>query len=501
MVLLIFTGCSDNKNKTEQYDDIVVEEFEPVQLNFYAMNYGSGTNDEVENVMKEIELKLADTIKVKPEFHLISYEKYNEEIATLVNSGKDIDAFICNGPYQFENQDLMKDITYMFPKHAPGYYKDLMANKIGEDYIYNSTVDGKLYSIPYNNFMCPRYCIVARKDLVDKYANSGFETFDDYEGFLRNVKENEENLIPGVVFSYTFFNAYMKGNGYYENNLALYLYSAWSDDISNVNSIERTGEFAQAYSMLKSWRTNDYATSNPYAYYNPFYFSNGHLASQLIEISEVYNLNNLNTDKISNAYEYRIYPMYMKSTHLLRETPRGVAIASCSKNAERVLMFIEWLHKSQENYDSLRYGIKDTNYSLDGEKLIFPKNTKIMPSTWNEVTKYFSDYRYERTCFLDTLNYREVLKEASLNNVKTQREVFEELSDKIRDNEKKKELDAQWSNLQPMLNKYVQNVELFYEHMDGACLITPEMLTQMQEEAGIDKVLEFSRSFLSDKEE
>lgn len=46
-------------------------DIKPVELNFYSMDYGSGIND----IMKEIEIKLKDTIKVRPRFHVIDSEK------------------------------------------------------------------------------------------------------------------------------------------------------------------------------------------------------------------------------------------------------------------------------------------------------------------------------------------------------------------------------------------------------------------------------------------
>ena len=75
-----FAACSGPDDIKENYDDVFVEELEPVQLNFYAIDYGGGfNNEEIDNLMKEIEIKLADTIKVKPKFHLIGYRKLLEE--------------------------------------------------------------------------------------------------------------------------------------------------------------------------------------------------------------------------------------------------------------------------------------------------------------------------------------------------------------------------------------------------------------------------------------
>lgn len=479
--LMSLSACSSSDGIKDTYDDILGEEVKPVQLNFYAMDYGRGLSKEVDKIMKEIEVKLSDTIKVKPKINLIAYEKYDEEIKTLISSGKDIDAFASFGTLE----DYAKDITEIFPKYAPDYYKELMSNEVGKEAINYSSIDGKIFSVPNNNFSCPRYFIAARKDLVDKYSKDGFETLEDYEVFLKCVKENEPNLVPGIVYSRTFFDAYMKGNGYYEYTSNIYL--SWENKEKGVYLIEDTGEFEKAYSMLKNWRKNEYAPKNPETYnYNPYYISNSLLASQLIDIEE---LKNLYLGEGLDDYEYRIYPLYMNQPQILRPSSQGVTVASNSKNAEKVLMFIEWLHQAQENYDLLRYGIKDRHYSLDGENLIYPKGTEGIES-WSSITEFFSDYRYERTCFIDTNNYREALKEASLNNVKTYREVFSKNDDNKRDEEESKKLIQEWESIMPISEKYSLNMRSFHEQMDkGSVGITPEKLKQMQKEAGKDRMI------------
>lgn len=499
IIFLILTGCStpgNSKNSYENYDNIAAGELKPVTLNFYSLDYGfgSGIDDEIKNTLGEIELKLSDSIKVKPEFHLITYDKYEQEIKALVSSGKDIDAFACYSPYQFDNTDVFKDISKDFPDYAPDYYKELMASKAGDEYLYNGSIDGKLYIIPYNNFSCPRYCVAARKDLVDKYAQKGLETLEDYGEFLKAVKENEKELIPGVVFSSHFFDAYMKGNGYYEA-YASYIYNSWNNG-GGVTPFENTGEILNAYNMFRDWRSNEYAPRNPESYYDPFYVSNNMIASQLVRVNE---LSSLKLEKLSNDFEYGLYPLYTKSTHLLFGNPTGIGIASGSTKAERVLMFIEWLHKSQDNYDLFRYGVKGRNYNLDGEKLVFSESTKEISYVWDNVTRFFSDYRYERVSLFDVEEYRRMLRDASLKNVKTTREIPNPFNDMEMD--EKVKLSSEFESLNPVLEQYHNNMSSFYSDMDrGYFSITPQDLKELQKEAGVDWVVEYYKKYIPDKD-
>lgn len=499
MIFLILTGCSNpgkSKNRYEDYDNITAGELKPVTLNFYSMDYGlgSGIDDEIKNTLREIESKLSDSIKVKPQFHLIDHDKYEQEIKTLVSSGKDIDAVACYSPYQFDSIEIFKDISKDFPDYAPDYYKELMSSKAGEEYLYNASIDGKLCIIPYNSFNCPRYCVAARKDLVDKYAKKGLKTLEDYGEFLKAVKENDEELIPGIVFSRHFFEAYMKGNGYYEA-YAAYIYNSWNNE-GRVTSFENAGEILNAYNMFRDWRTKEYAPRNPEAYYDPFYISNNMIASQLINIDE---LRILKLEKLSDEYEYGLYPLYTESTHLLSGAPTGIGIASGSTNAERVLMFIEWLHKSQENYDLFRYGVEGRNYNLDGEKLVYSESTKEIPYAWDIVTGFFSDYRYERTSLFDIEEYRGVVRDASLKNVKTPREIPNPLRDMEKDEMER--LNSEFESLSPVFEQYHKNMSSFFNDMDmGYFSITPQDLKEIQKEAGIDRVIDYYKKYVPDKD-
>lgn len=488
-LLLAFAACSGSDGVEDNYDDVLVEELEPVQLNFYAMEYSSYfDNKEIDSLMKEIEMKLADTIKVKPKFHRIAYDEYNDEIKKLIASGADIDAFMCYDIDEFE--EYAKDITDLFPKYAPNYYNELMSSKTGQESVYSSSIDGKVLSVPANDYYYPRYFIIARKDLVERYAKNGLGTLEDYGEFLKNVKENEPGLIPGAVSSHIFFDSYIKGNGYYDYNSSVYF--TWESEGKELYLMENTGEFIEAYSMLTDWRKKEYAPKDPLTYYSPPYISKGLVASMLIDIEGVRYAN----IGVTSDYEYKMYPLYMAQPHILSPRGWGVAVASNSKNAERVLMFLEWLHKSQENYDLFRYGIKDRHYGLQGENIVFDEGmTDIV--YWNYVTNFFSDYRYERTSFIDTADYREAIKEAGLNNIKTFREVFGEIGQGQKDEEDSKKLDVEWQTLSPIVNKYNSNMSKFFENIDkGLMNITPEKLKEMQEEAGIDKVLEYYKNIL-----
>lgn len=84
---------------------------------------GNTDTTEIENMLKEVELKLSDSLKIRPSFHWINYEKYNEEIKTLIKSVKDIDAFASDG---YENIDFNLRICGYSHKDRSARTKDCL---------------------------------------------------------------------------------------------------------------------------------------------------------------------------------------------------------------------------------------------------------------------------------------------------------------------------------------------------------------------------------------
>lgn len=483
-----FTGCDSDKK--EKYTDFHTEALEQADIHIYTRGYGSDGQPrdkaEIDNMLDEIAKNTSETINIAPFFHWIPYEKFDEEIFKLIQSGEKIDAFTCYAPHTYAQQDLILDITDLFPQYASKYYHQLMENQLGRDYLYQGSVDGKLYLMPYYGIENPRYCIVTEKELAEKYAPDGLETMEDYGEFLKKIKENEKDILPGAVNAHDFFIAYTEGNGYY-TEYATHFYSPFNEP-TNIYASDQITEFLDAWHLISQWHAEGFIEGDG----NTNTFFNGKLASELVPLNYVEDvLGQLSTVDT----QFTIIPLYVESTVLINTSGKGLVISNTCTIPERVVSFMEWIHESQENYDFIRYGVRDRNYSLQGDRIIFPQS--VNPFTTWFAADYFIDMRYERlTPNLDA-NFKEIYQDTGCKNTVTTRQLYGESQEKVMEDPKTlEEMTREYEQIEKMIQVYFANITEFFSAInEGKFHISPDELTEKQKEAGVEQILSVYRKF------
>ncbi|NLC68693.1 MAG: hypothetical protein GX754_07950 [Clostridiaceae bacterium] len=286
-----------------------------------------------------------------------------------------------------------------------------------------------------------------------------------------------------------FFDAYMKGNGYYSLFDILFP-SRWDDKQPTFYRIDKTYEFGQAYRLLKDLAGKGCIVSDP-SVYSKYRYSLGNLASELRDMKE-YSIWNLSLVDLQE--EYVVFPLFMDSTHTLEVSNSFLGVSKYSKHPERVLMFIEWLHYSQEAYNLFMYGIKDRNYILEDGKIAFTSEIKRNYYIANWLgAPYFADMRYERNFAFLPDNFNQLYIDAAFKNVKPVRdemarlglnpELSKETSDRI---------DKEYEKVSDIRNAMMDILYDFYSRIDqGNFDTTPEMLTAELDGTGAEKYLDF----------
>lgn len=489
--MLCLMGCSGKKEEklTVSYDSLKPAALEPMELNIYT--YGGAVTstgkDIIEAMLAQLQPATASTINVTPHFIWLPIERYEAEIRKLVVSEEKVDAFTCYSPGWFVDQDLCMDLSDMFKQYAPAYYQVLSASSIGEEYLSDCSVNGKLYAIPYNTLKSPRFCIVTRAELADKYAPDGLETLEDYGEFLKRIKENEADTYPGFVQSSYFLRSYMVGNGYY-SDLDDFLYFRWDENGKNPYTAEQTPEFLSAFELLKDWKAKEYIVPNN-AKKKYFDMGDGSLASYHVPMQESDQLFAITPGM---QVQLKMLPLYMKSKHLLNTSAWGTAIAKTCKNPDRVLMFIEWIHSSQKNYDLFTYGVEGENYILQGENITYPRGEVQPLDTWKYYGGgFFQDFRYDRVFPSVYPGFKQAYQNSVLENIKTSGELREQRRETLNG------LAQEYDQIRGYVTTYIQNMQYFFQSIDaGAFRISIEELKENQKEARVDKVLELYRKYI-----
>ena len=199
VLVLALAACGSLNNEVEE-DLLEFEKLETVELHFYFTTLGTQYSypAEVYNMLDQVSAELAGTINVIPRLHIAKSNlmDFEKDLVLLANAGEQVDAFSVYAFGLFE-KDLLLDITGIFKNYAPNYYSELNSNAYGAEKLRRASIGGRIYGIPDNDAAPGRYCVLARKDLVDKYAPGGIDTLEDYSDFLKAVKENEKGILPG----------------------------------------------------------------------------------------------------------------------------------------------------------------------------------------------------------------------------------------------------------------------------------------------------------------
>ena len=164
--------------------------------------------------------------------------------------------------------------------------------------------------------------------------------------------------------------------------------------------------------------------------------------------------------------EYEVFPLYMDSIHALSTSTYSIGISKSCRHPERVMMFIEWLHSSQEAYNLFMYGVKDRNYILQDGKIGFTADIKQnyyiggWLGSW-----YFKDMRYERK-FAYLLSSQLYIDAAFANtklvsDEETRLGLSSELGEEVRER-----INQEYVNVSDIRDKITDEIYAFYSRID-----------------------------------
>ena len=370
--LLAFTGCGSAKEENEFIPSgtVVLEDLKPASLSFC---FPGVQPKGWPKVKAEIEKRIGSTLHVSLDFKWLEVQNYFQKLQTLSASGRVYDAYVCAQPelYTFDftklaRQGQLKDITNLFPKNAP----DLYAKYSGEELDY-ANVDGKLYAVPSLNPQANSTYILVNAELLKKYKIDKIETFDDYEKYLKAVKNDNEKLIPGIISNMKdTLSLFSRASGYViADGIQRFVYK-WDDPEMKIIPWEKTPEFRKAVTYLVSWYKNGYLTHEVnYDFKNTTSFVYYGLLSPPSE--ETTNMT-FTTDGVNmqSSDPMRIFYLYPDNT-VQRENPMGtfffngsIVFDARAENTDRALMFLDWVQKSRENYMLMMNGIENKDYVI-----------------------------------------------------------------------------------------------------------------------------------------
>ncbi len=381
---------------------IDADSLKPAKLTFYFNDTNYGNSSE-QDVLKAVNSKLKNELNTEIQFEFVgkSTETYLADVKADIASGLPCDAIYFSEyfPVKLEtlaNEGYVADLTELFPQNAPNYYK-----QFSQDDIDAIKVKGKVYAVPARIPNAYRTCAIVRQDLMEKYNIPEIKSYADYEVFLKTIKEKEPDMIP-MVYNDTTIGLFADSYGYVTLDYQLGLVYKWDDPEVKIQAWEQTPVFKDCLNRIKNWKDNGYLTKNDRslgtAQINQGMVISGRWASFIGRLGEHFNYNVAVRARGITDWSYKAYQLTGGFSARITPLENGVVINAKSPNAERVLMFIDWLESSPENYDLYMYGVKGKHYIERGDYIEPPEGLSIdftfFSWTWKPP---FRNIDYERT--------------------------------------------------------------------------------------------------------
>ncbi len=372
-VLLLFNaGC---KSKKTVIDSLDVPQLEHTTI---TLCFQGKEPEGMTEVLAEAEKRAVSELNVSFDFQFFYMvtEQYFSQVASLISSGQGCDAFMVTDDQKstlkaFVENGVAADITDLFAKYAPQIYSQL------DDRAKNfARVDDRFYAVPRLFPLPSRLGITVRSDLLKKYDTASISNYDELEAFLAKIKKNEPELYPLTTYN-TSIGVFAQAYGYVILDYEAGLVYKWDDKNMVISAWEQTPEYLEAESRYASWYQNGYILPGHTVQSDAIMYKTGKWAAILTGMGEsvYYNIRNM-ADEESTNYTYTEFPLFpeMKAS---RVSPLYLSfvIGSQSDNKERVLMFLDWVQSSSQNYRLFRYGLEGRDYIVTKDSISFPPTT------------------------------------------------------------------------------------------------------------------------------
>jgi putative aldouronate transport system substrate-binding protein len=411
--LLLFTiiGCNQQGNSEQSIGNANNSQGQ-TDLTFYMLGK---EKPDAKLVFDEIG-KRAKSLNVKLNFNWIENVQFYGTLRDALNGNSSVDAFCVSDPgwiSRLAGRNSIKDLTKLLPKYAPTLY-----SKYTKEDLKAASVNGKNYFVPNLYPSANAVYAVVREDLMKKYNIPLVKTYDDYEFYLKTVNENQVDKSSGTgALLGNTFDLFTGANGYTILDNEKQLVYKSDDSKMKIQAWELTPEFKKSVQYINSLKSKGYLS--PYSFIRSYGFEdiqneflngsfnsciiNERLLTKPIE-SLVFSINLMLKSSDHPDREIKVYQLYpekdvqrLSACDILGDM--GIGIPEKSPHAKQVLMFLDWLQSSQENYDLFMYGISGKHYNPVGnDKYSLPEGVTLNDNPylgWNG-SEAFLNFEYER---------------------------------------------------------------------------------------------------------
>ncbi|NIK66588.1 MULTISPECIES: extracellular solute-binding protein [unclassified Paenibacillus] len=377
------TPSNSGGNANAPKESPATESTEPekeVTLKFYFGGDKKAATDEVWS--KVSEYVKSKGLNVKFDINFIPFGDFKDKMLVMAASGDKWDMNF-DGDWLSYKQMAAKGsymtLNDLLPEYAPNLYKKYQE----QGTLGAATVNGNIVGLPWTMKMNERKFIAWRSDLTEKAGidvpEGSIKTIEDLDKLLRDMKKAYPNE---KINRTTPLSMYMVRDEWVDLNfhgLGFYL----NDPTVKVQPVEQQPFYLEASKLVKTWYDENLINRDAMIDKTDgaAEWRNGKMLVTLTSHEWV----NANPGFSDPTYKLESSVLYPDKKFVNRTALANVvAINRNSKNADRVLRFLDMIETDKTLYDLVQYGIEGKTYVLNGDTAEYPEGMDTTTSNYME---------------------------------------------------------------------------------------------------------------------
>ena len=373
-------------SSTEAAQTAKKETLKPATLKILIPGDKSATYDQVQDAITK---KLTeDGLNCKLDITYVPWSDYKNKLQVSMTAGEDYDLLL-DAPWNLQAQMAKsghyEDLEPLLNKYGP----NILANRPKEMWDANK-IFGKIYGIPSGQTFFASRGLYIRKDLREKLGIAPIKTWEDLDKFLLAVRDKESSITPfdAKSLELPYHMIFMDADSQIkmvQESWGLILYFKKNDGKVRNMFDEQDPTIWSAFTKVRKYYTDKIMNQDVLATKsNRDLFFAGKLAATT---ANSWNVSDADKDRLTKAVPGATMELvtFVDTTKKYLSTfvqSNFAHIPVYSKNKERTIMFLDWVGKSQDNYDLVTLGVKGINWELAGEASKVISDKKYDGSSW-----------------------------------------------------------------------------------------------------------------------
>ena len=379
MLLALAAACSNPDEKLESdekgvyyLDEDGVKVYKVIMMD-HGVPFTTNQFKYRERVMDVINEKLYKDLGYKVDITVEVYadDTFADKLATRLADGDQLDLV-----RQTQKQNLNSYVDQGIAKNLDQYMEtaENLKENLSASIIKEVSYDGSVYAIPLDQLPVNTVTYV-RGDLLDKAGYDALTTLQDWEGFLKKVKDGGTEYLNSKMETVPLMGNL---NSMQEMFLAYFTDTPGSffDGENNMLPKYFNDGYKQFILKMREWMKEGYIDSSLFSF-NEFGM-NSYISNQITAAVAcgIYSLEFGSLNTVNKAHpEWEISPLLPIKNTDGKYASQGLMgeylfVPYCAKSAGVAVDLIDWMLFNEENYMLMRCGIEGVTYTVDENKVI-----------------------------------------------------------------------------------------------------------------------------------